>query len=232
MIVVPLGAGIRRWLAVVCSSALLIAAIRWGLQREAAPVGSAPVGVLRSVAVRSDAVALTFPVPHGTRGVAATIKVLTAARTPATFFVGARYARHHPGHLRQLLHAGLEVEALGAAVGAPACGALRPLEAVGAQPVFLQLRHSPLPPSGLRRDALRCGLEPVAWTSAAGAAPEVTAAAARPGDILRLAVDPAAASTLPSLLRTLRSRAYTPLSLEALVALGQGGVAAGARGLA
>ncbi len=229
MIVVPLGGAIRRWLAVVCGAALLIVTIHWGLAHETAPVGGTPPGVLRAVAVRSGAVALTFPVPQGTRGVTAAIAALAAARAPATFFAGSRYARSHPGHIRALLRAGQEVEALAPPGGTPPCDAIRPLEAAGAQPIFLQLRGSPLPPAGLRRAALRCGLQPVAWTAAAGA--QAAAAGARPGDIVRLPLDAAVAEQLPALLRTLRTRGYTPLTLDALVALGQGGAATGSRGL-
>lgn len=232
MIVVPLGAAIRRWLAVVCGAALLVGVIRWGLGHETEPGGTAPVGVLRAVTVRSDAIALTFPVPRGTHGVTATLAAL--AKAPATFFVGSHYAHRHPGHLRQLLRAGQEVEVLAPTAHTPVCTAVRPLEAVGAQPTFLQLRGSLLPPPGLRRAAQRCGLRPVAWSSTVTVATAIgaTPMTARPGDILRLPVDAAVADSLPSLLRTLRTRGYTPLTLEALVALAQGGATIGSHGLA
>lgn len=235
MLVLRLGPGFRRWLALLCGLALLTTVLRWGLRHDTAAIRLTQAPIAR-LSAAGPAVALTFDAPGA--GAAELATALSAAGLPATVFVSGREAAAQPDEIRALSAAGLEVETLGWSASAPRAATAARLEAelrravaavgadTGAPPIFFR------PPAGrydpvLLRAVERAHLATVTWTARIAAPASATiaaqaAAALQPGAILVLPSTPAGIAALPAIATALRARGYAPVTLDVLLGMAEG----------
>lgn len=231
---------LRRGVLVSASVAAVFALARIGLwaAREGLPAAAAP-GLLRTVTVPDQRLALTFDVTWGETVPVQVLDTLRRHKVKATFFVSGPWAAAHPDLLKRMTAEGHEIGNHGhqhvslshyprEVIREEIRKAQKELEAAGVRPVFFR------PPDGdgaepVRETAAGLGYTVVLWGTDsqdwATPGPDYivrrTLARTHPGDIVRMTADDAAVDTpaaLAALLPALLEKGLRPVTLSRLLA--------------
>lgn len=115
MRLITLGTDQRRRLGLALGLlALTLALYVAGGRHGAGPaLAAAPPPPLRTVAIQSKELALTFDISWGTVMPPKVLAILERERVPATFFLSGPWSQHHPQIVQQIQRAGFQIESHG-----------------------------------------------------------------------------------------------------------------------
>jgi peptidoglycan/xylan/chitin deacetylase (PgdA/CDA1 family) len=236
VLVVRLGDGFRRGIAVVLAGSLAAGVLYQGARVVGVDVETlgTPEAPLALVPGAAGAVALTFEAARPSPAIVQVAEALERFGSPATFFLGAEVVQTDPGLVRTLAGLGDEVEPLAPAdlgqgqgqASATLRAEVQRLRRLAEPPHLVRLAPGDLTAAAVRR-AAALGLTAVAWSvDPADWAPvgeEVVVgrvlADAGPGDIVRLHPTAQTVAALPALVRGLRAMGLEPVTVEDLLVL-------------
>ena len=246
MLVVRLGQGFWRWVAIAVACGLIAAVLRWGSGAVGldVQVNSPLAAPLTFVPTHDPALALTFAATAPSLSLDGVLRTLSTYGVPATFFVGTGLVRGAPATVRALAAAGNEVELQApsgfggsgpAAVAAAAAlhTAALALPALAGTPHFVQPAPGGFGGRTLR-DARSAGLTVVGWSvDPQDWAPEGAdvvigrvLGAATAGDIVALHCTTDTVQALPAIIEGLRAKGMDLTTLDGLLALAEGAATA------